>query len=125
MKVYAVCSGEYSDWGIDAVFSTKKKAQDYIRANSYCYDKFFEPYSIISYDIDQPIFNVLAVVNNEEEIHIDFIKEYVKNDFTKKEIIAGLFPDLYYKTIDFFNFDGEPLPDIIYSIKFPISPRSK
>lgn len=30
MKVYVVTYGEYSDYGIEAVFSTKEKAQEYI-----------------------------------------------------------------------------------------------
>lgn len=32
-KVYAVSSGSYSDYRIEAVFSTKKKAQEYIDAH--------------------------------------------------------------------------------------------
>ena len=38
MKIYVVTSGEYSDYGINALFSTKELAQLYM-------DKFNEPYS--------------------------------------------------------------------------------
>ena len=30
MQVYVVTSGEYSDYGIDAIFSTAEKAQEYV-----------------------------------------------------------------------------------------------
>lgn len=48
-KIYLVTSGEYSDYGVDAVFTTRKKAQDYIDSlgddsNSY--------YDIELYDLD-------------------------------------------------------------------------
>ena len=38
MKIYVVTSGEYSDYGINALFSTKELAQLYM-------DKFNEPFS--------------------------------------------------------------------------------
>lgn len=48
-KVYLVTSGEYSDYGVDGVFTTRKKAKDYIDSlgddsNSY--------YDIEVYDLD-------------------------------------------------------------------------
>lgn len=47
-KIYIVTSGEYSDYGIDAVFSTKKKAQEYRQQHG-------TGFSIEIFDIDEDI----------------------------------------------------------------------
>ena len=50
MKVYIVTSGEYSDYGIEAVFSTREMAEKYIATNNttdYPYD-YIEEYDIDS-----------------------------------------------------------------------------
>lgn len=36
MKIYIVTSGEYSDYGIDAVFTDKKQAELYCAVHKYC-----------------------------------------------------------------------------------------
>lgn len=47
-KVYIVTEGEYSDYGIEAVFSTKEKANEYVQQHgSDC--------RIEEYDIDQEV----------------------------------------------------------------------
>lgn len=47
-KIYIVTSGEYSDYGINAVFSTKKKAQEYRQQHG-------TGFSIEIFDIDEEI----------------------------------------------------------------------
>ena len=48
MKVYIVTSGDYDDYHIDEVFSTKEKAEEYI-------EYFGDKYSIEEYSLDKPI----------------------------------------------------------------------
>lgn len=49
MRVWIVVRGEYSDWNIEGVFSSKEKAEEYVDSNKYSYrsvyieeDKGFE-----------------------------------------------------------------------------------
>ena len=48
MKVYIVTSGDYDDYQIDEVFSTKGKAEEYI-------EYFGDDYRIEEYNMDNPI----------------------------------------------------------------------
>ena len=51
--IFAVCSGSYSDWRIDAMFSTEKLAEEYIKFNkNISKDK----QSIMTFNLD-PEFN--------------------------------------------------------------------
>ena len=45
-KIYIVTSGEYSDYGIDAVFTTKEKAVDYVEQHG-------TGYNIEEYNLDE------------------------------------------------------------------------
>lgn len=47
-KIYIVTSGEYSDYSIDAVFSTKEKAEEYIQQHG-------TDYAIEEYDLDEEV----------------------------------------------------------------------
>lgn len=51
-KVYIVTDGEYSDYHIESCFSTKKKAQEYIKnakkVNGSCYDPNIEEWELDS-----------------------------------------------------------------------------
>ena len=47
-KIYVVTSGEYSDYTIERVFSTKKKALEYL-------DTVDDDYTLEEYDLDEPI----------------------------------------------------------------------
>lgn len=47
-KIYVVTSGEYSDYRIDAVFTTKEKAEEYVQNNG-------SDYRIEVYNLDEPI----------------------------------------------------------------------
>lgn len=48
MKVYIVTSGDYDDYNIDEVFSTKEKAEEYI-------EYFGDDYRIEEYNLDNPV----------------------------------------------------------------------
>ena len=60
-KVYIVTSGEYSDYHIDACFSTKQKAQEYIK-NAEKTEKFWNEPSIEEWDLDGSV-DIVDVVN--------------------------------------------------------------
>ena len=47
-KIYIVTSGNYSDYRIDAVFTTKEKAEEYVQNNG-------SDYRIEVYNLDEPI----------------------------------------------------------------------
>ena len=47
-KIYIVTSGEYSDYGIDAVFTTKEKAVDYVEQHG-------TDYNIEEYSLDEEV----------------------------------------------------------------------
>jgi hypothetical protein len=47
-KIYIVTSGEYSDYGIEAVFTTKEKANDYVEQHGTYYN-------IEEYDLDEEV----------------------------------------------------------------------
>lgn len=42
-KIYVVTDGEYSDYHIEACFSTKKKAQEYIKNSKKVNGKYYDP----------------------------------------------------------------------------------
>lgn len=48
-KIYIVTSGNYSDYRIDSVFSTKEKAKEYVQNNGSDYHR------IEVYNLDEPI----------------------------------------------------------------------
>lgn len=81
-KVFAVASGSYSDYGIDAVFSTKKKAEDFRDWGN----QFVEgAYQIEEWELDEswvkkPIIIVVEMDRdgNVKKTHREeFRKEYV------------------------------------------------
>lgn len=47
-KIYVVTSGEYSDYGIDAVFTTKEKAVEYVEQHG-------TDYNIEEYSLDEEV----------------------------------------------------------------------
>ena len=51
-KVFIVTSGEYSDYGIDRVFSTEEKAKEWVDVITSMYDG---NYNIEQYELDAPI----------------------------------------------------------------------
>ena len=68
MKVYAVCNGEYSDYHICEIFSTKKLASQYIDEMSKWYKCFKKSYTIETYTINKPVseLKIIQIHMNEE-----------------------------------------------------------
>lgn len=52
MKIYIVTSGEYSSYGINAVFSTYEKAEKYIALRNDEDSSWHDEYYIEEYDVD-------------------------------------------------------------------------
>lgn len=55
VKVYVVSTGEYSDWSIECICSTREKAQlvvDQIKKESKVYGGYPEPNDIDEYELD-------------------------------------------------------------------------
>ena len=50
MIIYVVTRGEYSAYGIERLFSTKEKAEEFIA----CQSDYDSPYSIETYPVDGP-----------------------------------------------------------------------
>lgn len=73
-KIYIVTSGEYSDYSIDAVFSTKKKAEEYIQ-------QYGTDYTIEEYDLDK------EVEKKERLWKIEFDKNGVAKAYTQSCLI--------------------------------------
>ena len=86
IKVYLVSSGRYSDYGIEQVFSTKEKAEEYIRLSKEYSDESLN--EIEEYELDPQIklphhfkfkyfYNVYmdryGNVNNSWKAHIDIL----------------------------------------------------
>jgi hypothetical protein len=70
MKVYVVTTGEYSDYGISAIFSTKEKAEAHcetLRAEEYCNEK---PNDIEEYELDEMVGAVRSTVWNVTIEHV-------------------------------------------------------
>ena len=67
-RVFIVTSGEYSDYGIYRVFSTKKKAKEWIEVITSMYGG---NYNIEQYELDAPI---------PERKEYLFFEAYIKDD---------------------------------------------
>lgn len=52
MQVFVITSGEYSDYGINAIFSTKEKAQEYVDKMEFC-SSYEEYYNIHEWNVDE------------------------------------------------------------------------
>ena len=80
-KVYIVTSGEYSDYGIDMVFSTEEKAKEWVDVITSMYGGY---YDIEPYELDAPI------PKREEYL---FFEAYIENDVIVKSNFLFHFAD--------------------------------
>lgn len=71
-KVYIVTSGEYSDYGIDRVFSTEEKAKEWVKVITSMYGG---NYDIEQYELDAPI---------PERKEYMFFEAYIKDNVIVK-----------------------------------------
>lgn len=107
-KVYIVTDGEYSDYHIEACFSTKKKAQQYIKNAKKVQGKYYDP-DIEEWDLDSSsdIVDVIYLTftftsplskrNHEEKITTKVDKEIKGQVYN------------YCNKIDLYGFDLETL----------------
>lgn len=61
MEIYIVTSGCYSDYGINAVFSTREKAQEYCDMHNNSSESW-DSYSVETYAVDEPYEEIPCVV---------------------------------------------------------------
>lgn len=79
-KIYIVTSGEYSDYGIEAVFSTKEKANEYVQQNG-------TEYHVEEYDLDEEVVKETKLWFIEFEMESQEIKRVspITYDIDKKK----------------------------------------
>lgn len=84
-KIYIVTTGCYSDYSIEAVFTTKKKAKDYVQQNG-------TDYNIEEYELDKEVFKVEKLWRVEFTLNEDY-------GYDKHSSVAasGLSNDTSYK----------------------------
>lgn len=138
MQVYVVTSGEYSDYRVDAIFSTKEKAQEYINFREFT-DTWKESYGIDVWELDK--FNMNESVNlvliNDKVYNFESVKfslEWLYDEFdegtdrvieiTKDWVINYLEKEYRYTDTKFdldddnFKFEhGEMIKFPIYIVK--------
>ena len=80
-KVFIVTSGEYSDYGIDRVFSTEEKAKEWVDVITSMYGG---NYNIEQYELDAPI---------PERKEYLFFEAYIENNTIIKSDFEFYFAD--------------------------------
>lgn len=76
MKVYLVTSGEYDDYGVHGVFSTKEQAKEYVDSREFT--SSYDNYYIEPYDLDK-------LLNSKDTVYGDMY--YVNGKlYTTREI---------------------------------------
>lgn len=96
-KIYIVTSGEYSEYGIDAVFTTKEKAVDYVEQHGTRYD-------IEEYNLDE------EVEKKTQLWHIEFCVEDVKlceacpSSYDRNKVVDTCSIRLYLNKKLYINF---------------------
>lgn len=107
-KVYIVTEGEYSDYRIEACFSTKKKAQEYIKNNKKIQSKYYYP-NIEEWDLDSNC-DIVDII----DVNFKFTSPLSKKNHEEKittTVSKGIRSQIYRYTdkIEFFGFDLETL----------------
>ena len=132
MQVYVVTSGEYSDYGINAIFSTAEKAQEYVSMKEFTDEH--ESYRINIWDVDE--YHKTECVNlvliNNEIYNFDSIRfqiDYLYDAFddcidTVIEVTKDWVVDYFKKDFEYGNenleFDDDDFKFNDKMIKFPI-----
>ena len=136
MQVYVVTSGEYSDYGIDAIFSTAEKAQEYVSMREFTDEN--ECYRINVWDVDKHYKTecVNLVLLNNEIYNFDSLRfkiDYLYDTFddcadrvievTKDWVVDYFKKDFGYgnENLEFddndFEFDNKMIKFPIYIVK--------
>lgn len=126
MQVYVVTSGEYSNYGINAIFSTAEKAQEYVSMKEFT--DAYESYRINIWEIDKydetECLNLVLI--NNEIYNFDYLKWRINwlydefDDCVEKviEITTDYINNYFTENGMLFHEDDIMLDDKI--IKFPI-----
>ena len=96
-KIYIVTSGEYSDYRIDAVFSTRELAEDYIQHNG-------TDYRIEEYNLDEEIDRNTKLWRVEFDIKDGEFKEACVRDYAADDFRDTCYVSEYFRShrIHFF-----------------------
>lgn len=136
MRVYVVTSGEYSDYRIDAIFSTTEKAQEYVNMREITNEN--EHYRINIWDVDE--YHETECVNlvllNDEIYNFDSLRfqiDYLYDTFddctdrvievTKDWVVDYFKKDFGYGSEnlefddDYFMFNDKMIKFPIYIVK--------
>jgi hypothetical protein len=130
MKVYVVTSGEYSNYGINTIFSTRELAQEYVDLKKFTDE--YETYHIQSWEVDKlhPSEFVDLVLLNDEiynfnslRFQIDYLYDTF-DDCTDRiiEVTKDWAIDYFKKDFgsDNLEFDDDDFKFEDKMIKFPI-----
>lgn len=104
-KVYIVTSGEYSDYHIDACFSTKQKAQEFIE-NAEKIEKFWAVPRIEEWDLDGSV-DIVNVVKT----FFTFTSPLSKTNHNEK-VVSRVDKSVrceVYESIDFYGYDYDTI----------------
>lgn len=107
-KVYIVTEGEYSDYRIEACFSTKEKAQEFVKNAKKLESKYYHP-DIEEWDLDEQN-DIVDVIN----ILFTFTSPLSKNEHTEKiesRVDKSIRSQVYKYSdkIEFYGFDLDTL----------------
>lgn len=126
MQVYVVTSGEYSNYGINAIFSTAEKAQEYVNMKEFT--DTYESYRINIWEVDKydetECLNLVLI--NNEIYNFDYLKWRINwlydefDDCVERviEITTDYINNYFTENGMVFHEDDIMLDDEI--IKFPI-----
>lgn len=129
MQVYVVTSGEYSDYGIDAIFSTVEKAQEYVSMREFIDAEY---YRINVWEVDEyhETERVNLVLLNGEIYSFESLKfkiDYLYDIFddctnrvievTKDWVVDYLKSENLEFDDDNFKFDDKMIKFPIYIVK--------
>ena len=90
-KIYIVTSGEYSDYHIDAVFSTKEKAKAYIQQKGTEYD-------IEEYELDEEVEKKTQLWSIEFGVESGELCEAITTSYNRNEVVdtCSIFETFYW-----------------------------
>ena len=108
MQVFVVTSGEYSDYGINAIFSTKEKAQEYIDRMEFC-SSYEEYYNIHEWNVDEvskeiPT-NDLCLFNGKIVRLDDLSKEFGNEGYVAYCLFSDLLENAKSRVLEIINED--------------------
>lgn len=92
MKVYIVTSGDYDDYQIDEVFSTKEKAEEYIEC-------FGDDCRIEEYNLDNPIEHKENIWDVDFKLDGYELNKCVVNNYGKVDSVWWCWGGIYFNIV--------------------------